>query len=223
MAISNTGNSFIASNGTVNVFIIQNNGNIGIGNTSPGSKLTVSGLIESTSGGFKFPDGSTQNSAFSIGSSNAQVQYISNNTLSGSAGFVFVSSSNTLSVGNTINSNILNTNNINFNSISTIVSNTYSFSSSSPATIDTFNVATYRSAEYTIQLTDTSSGNQYEITKILITQDGTSTYMTEYGAIISSNILGNFVSSISGGNVNLQCTPYSANCVVKFTKILMVV
>lgn len=36
------------------------NVNVGIGTTNPGSKLTVAGVVESSSGGFKFPDGSTQ-------------------------------------------------------------------------------------------------------------------------------------------------------------------
>jgi hypothetical protein len=35
-------------------------GNVGIGTTTPGQKLTVNGTIESTSGGVKFPDASTQ-------------------------------------------------------------------------------------------------------------------------------------------------------------------
>lgn len=38
-------------------------GNVGIGTTSPGQKLTVAGTIESTSGGFKFPDATTQTTA----------------------------------------------------------------------------------------------------------------------------------------------------------------
>jgi hypothetical protein len=35
-------------------------GNVGIGTTTPGQRLTVVGTIESTLGGIKFPDGSTQ-------------------------------------------------------------------------------------------------------------------------------------------------------------------
>jgi len=37
--------------------------NVGIGTMSPGSPLTVAGLVESTTGGFKFPDGTIQTTA----------------------------------------------------------------------------------------------------------------------------------------------------------------
>ncbi|MES2803879.1 MAG: hypothetical protein V4654_15405, partial [Bdellovibrionota bacterium] len=43
--------------------ISYNTGNVGIGTTSPGSPMTVAGTVESTSGGFKFPDGRTVASA----------------------------------------------------------------------------------------------------------------------------------------------------------------
>ena len=39
------------------------NGDVGVGTTSSGSKLTVAGVIESTTGGIKFPDATTQNTA----------------------------------------------------------------------------------------------------------------------------------------------------------------
>ena len=42
---------------------IYDNGNVGIGTTSPNSKLEVAGVIHSTNGGIKFPDGTTQSSA----------------------------------------------------------------------------------------------------------------------------------------------------------------
>lgn len=47
---------------------VKGNGNVGIGTTTPSQKLTVAGIIESTSGGFTFPDGTTQSTAVSGGS-----------------------------------------------------------------------------------------------------------------------------------------------------------
>jgi len=47
-------NGGLANNSLITVL---SSGNTGIGNTNPGSKLTVGGVIESTSGGIKFPDG----------------------------------------------------------------------------------------------------------------------------------------------------------------------
>ncbi|WP_413944108.1 beta strand repeat-containing protein [Bdellovibrio sp. HCB-162] len=43
--------------------LVDSAGNVGIGTTSPGEKLSVNGIIESTSGGIKFPDGSIQTKA----------------------------------------------------------------------------------------------------------------------------------------------------------------
>jgi hypothetical protein len=41
-------------------------GNVGIGTPTPAQKLSVAGTVESTTGGFKFPDGTTQTSALSL-------------------------------------------------------------------------------------------------------------------------------------------------------------
>ena len=46
---------------------IASSGNVGIGTTSPAQKLSVAGTIESTSGGFKFPDGTVQTTAGGAG------------------------------------------------------------------------------------------------------------------------------------------------------------
>ena len=51
------------SSGIVDVFTFP--GKVGIGITSPPQKLSVAGVIESTTGGFKFPDGSVQTVAAS--------------------------------------------------------------------------------------------------------------------------------------------------------------
>lgn len=57
-----TGKLIFGTNNTERVRIDQS-GNVGIGTTSPGQALSVAGTIESTSGGFKFPDGTTQATA----------------------------------------------------------------------------------------------------------------------------------------------------------------
>ncbi len=46
---------------------ITDEGNVGIGTTTPVEKLTVAGTIESTSGGIKFPDGTIQTTAAATG------------------------------------------------------------------------------------------------------------------------------------------------------------
>lgn len=48
---------------------ITNAGNVGIGTSTPSNKLSVTGTIESTTGGFKFPDGSVLTSAINQGTS----------------------------------------------------------------------------------------------------------------------------------------------------------
>ena len=55
---SSSGNSVLGDS-----IITQLNGNIGIGLDTPLSKLTVQGMIETTLGGYKFPDGTIQTTA----------------------------------------------------------------------------------------------------------------------------------------------------------------
>ena len=60
------------------------NGNVGIGTSTPTSTLTVQGTIETTSGGIKFPDGSTMTSAAGVLTSIAHDETLKGNGSAGS-------------------------------------------------------------------------------------------------------------------------------------------
>jgi hypothetical protein len=69
---------------------------------------------------------------------------------------------------------------------------------------DTISAAEFRSAEYLVQITQAST---YQISKILLVHDGTTTYITEYGTVTSGgSVLGTLDADISGGNIRLLVT-----------------
>ena len=57
------------------------NGSLGVGTLTPGQKLSVVGVVESTTGGFKFPDGSIQTTASGAGVNYPQNVQSANYTL----------------------------------------------------------------------------------------------------------------------------------------------
>ena len=89
------------------------------------------------------------------------------------------------------------------------VSTTTTTTSESP--IDSFSTSSYRFAKYQIIVTQ---GSSYHATEINIVHDGSVSYMTEYGTIITGGSLSAFSSDISGGNVRLLATPSSSSSTV---------
>lgn len=81
-----------------------NSVNVGIGTSAPASRLTVAGLIETTTGGVKFPDGTTQTTAAAALPTNLvnSVNSITGNvTLAAGSNVTITPSGNTLTIAST--------------------------------------------------------------------------------------------------------------------------
>jgi len=82
-----------------------------------------------------------------------------------------------------------------------------SISGSGTITIDTWKKTLYTSAKYIVQIVD--SGNIHTEEMLLI-QDGTNVYISQYGLVYNNSILGMFDGSIVGSNAVITFTPTGA-------------
>ena len=88
----------------------------------------------------------------------------------------------------------------------------------SASNIDTFVAATFRSAQYQIQITQ---GSNYHVTTLNVLHDGTTVYLNEFGTIRTGASLASFDADIDSGNVRVRATPTTdSSTVFKLTKTL---
>ena len=95
---------------------------------------------------------------------------------------------------------------------------TTTLTTTSASNIDTFVAATFRSAQYQIQITQ---GSSYHVTTLNVLHDGSSVYLSEFGTIRTGAILATFDADINSGNVRGRATPASdSSTVFKLSKNL---
>ncbi len=82
-----------------------------------------------------------------------------------------------------------------------------SVSSTDATLVDTFAKATFRSARYTVQITQ---GSAYQCSDIMAIHDGTTAIGTEYAMIETGSILGTLDVAVNGDNVELKVTMAAA-------------
>jgi hypothetical protein len=86
-------------------------------------------------------------------------------------------------------------------------SNSTVVATTSPTTIDSFAVATFRSARVQVQITQSTN---YQTSDVLVIHDGSTASVVEYGSIATNDYLGTFSATVSGGNCLLQINMGSA-------------
>jgi hypothetical protein len=87
-------------------------------------------------------------------------------------------------------------------------------------TIDSFPIATYRTAKYVIQATD---GSDFESSEVLVTHDGTTAYRTQYAVVNSNGSLGDISVTISGADLLVQYTSANNDTDVRFSKNYLII
>ncbi len=103
---------------------------------------------------------------------------------------------------------------------SDIADATTTVSSSSTSVLNTFAIATYRSAKYFISISD-ASNSRFEIVEANVTHDGTNAYISTFGRTTSyTDDLCTFSADIDSGNARILVTNISNNATVfKFQRI----
>lgn len=81
-----------------------------------------------------------------------------------------------------------------------VTTNTVTTAASGQVVLDVFPTTDLASAKYFVQA---NSGSTYHTTEIVLVQEGTNIWMTEYGTIQTGSSLGTFSSDIDSGNVRL--------------------
>lgn len=87
--------------------------------------------------------------------------------------------------------------------------------------VDTWAIATYRSAKYLVQITQ---GTNYQVSEVMVIHNGTTTTMTEFAVLETNGALATFTADVNAGNARLLCTMGSATAaVINIKRTLMVV
>lgn len=128
-----------------------------------------------------------------------------------------------LSASDNANNNTVDvTISISTNGISATLTSSSNVTTGTQSLVDQFNANTYRSAQYLITLSDNNIAN-YQVTNLLLIQDGADVFMTEYGTMFTAADLGEFSSNLNSGVISLYYTPTSNNVTAKITKTVVAV
>jgi hypothetical protein len=105
-----------------------------------------------------------------------------------------------------------------------MVGNSASQNTATTQTIaDTFRTLDYRTGKFIVQISSTTNANQFQASEVLLTHNGSASFLTEYATVTTSGVIGTITSDISGNNVRLLVTPSIDDTEIKVVRLGMVV
>lgn len=88
-------------------------------------------------------------------------------------------------------------------------------------TLDTWSTSTYRSAKYTIQVTD-NTNSQYQISEVNVVHNGTDVFINETGVnYTGASARISYTATISAGTLSFKGTGVSSNNTVQFIRFII--
>jgi len=187
---------------------IREDGDVGIGSTTPSFKLHVDSGTTDIAGYFK----SSDNKAAILIADDDTSTYVSAENSKSSIGAnpgihannLNITSTGSIGIGATSPSAKLQVEEYGIDTTET------STTSTTQVAIHTLSATVFRSARFTVQVTN-STDSTYHLTEILMIHDGTTPSITEYGTIFTGSAEATFDADISSGNVRLLATPASTD------------
>ena len=202
---------------------IDKDGKVGIRNTNPAATLEVGTLTSGLTGNVIINSEGGNPPALQVKSrtNRARINVQDNDT----SGYIIAEGS-VLSIGfsdslTANNLNISNSHNVGIGTTAPVAklqievlgieTNQSSVTSTNQFECEAMSATAFRSARYTVQVTNVTDST-YQITEILLIHDGTTPSITEYGTIFTGSAAeASFDADISSGNVRLLATPASAD------------
>jgi len=210
-------------NSTVNVTTNSTQITVGIAKANT-STISVGANVIINSSTY-FVGNSTVNTVINSSSLSTNSIIVSTvNTTSITVGSNVSINTSTLFLGNSTVNTVITSNAITVNAIPVVlpVSINVQTTGTGSQVIDSFLLASFGGAEYTLTIRNISA-NGYQITKALVVHDSGDSYITEYGTVYSNNNLGIFTASVNSTHSILSVTPTVSSTQVKGTKSLIVV
>jgi hypothetical protein len=187
--------------------------NVSIANTGLGARTISIGTLATSGASTLTFGGAVAGNIVKINSVAAGTVNLTSDVTTGTVNLYTGTTTGTINIGSA--SSLVEVGTLEFNNQLRISSGEVTGISSTPTIVSAFPTATYRSAKFTVQVECTAGTDvgKYQVSEILMLQDGTTATLTDYAVIRSGNNLVTFTADISAPDARLLATATAGNTI----------